>query len=102
MAVLSFDRKPLNDPRLNRRGRWLYGPWGPDGGRAVTYIASKRCGATLRGHRARAQTCGKIVGHSGGRAFTEVLEAAYARAVAKRYPSGLYGLRARLASQRRR
>jgi hypothetical protein len=100
-AVWRFDHNLLDDTRLHRRGRWVYGPSEPDGGRSVTHVAAKRCGAALRGPRARGQTCGKIADHDGGHASTEAIEAAYVRAVAKRYPSGLYALRARLSDSER-
>jgi hypothetical protein len=54
-AVWSFDRNPLDDLRLNRHGRWSYGPWGPDGSRAVTHIAPKRCAINLHGQGAGGQ-----------------------------------------------
>lgn len=54
-AVWSFDRNPLDDLRLNRHGRSSYGPWGPDGSRAVTHIAPKRCAINLHGQGARGQ-----------------------------------------------
>lgn len=79
----------LDDVRLNRRGRWVYGPVRRDGGQLVEHRPAPRCGAPISSPRARGTTCGMVLGHSGRHRSIEARRAAYLRSVAKRYPDGL-------------